>query len=124
MTRCARSDAEGRFETSGFVDVGSSQGLPSGTTARVTVGAHGFTLVNLDGRVRAVGDLCLCCGRSLSTATFAAGVLTCTACGWKYDVQRGCVDGLPSLRIEVHDVEVTDGRLLLASAVAVSAPQS
>jgi hypothetical protein len=48
-------------------------------------------------------------------------VLTCDGCGWKYDVERGCVDGLPSLRTEVHDVCVDGGRLLVASAIAAPA---
>jgi nitrite reductase/ring-hydroxylating ferredoxin subunit len=52
------------------------------------------------------------------------GVLTCDVCGWKYDLQRGCVEGLPTLRIEMHEVRVADGRLLVASAIAapVTAP--
>ena len=113
---------EGHFEATDCVDVGSLRNLPSGTTTQVTVGADRFTLVNLDGRVLAVRDLCLCCGRSLSTATFAGGLLTCEGCGWKYDMQRGCVDELPNLRIEMHDVGISEGRLLLASAIAASVP--
>lgn len=122
---CERNDVEGRFESDkvDFVDVGSLKRLPSGTTTPVTVGVEIFTLVHVDGRVIAVGDLCLRCGRSLSAASFAEGLLTCRGCGWKYDVHRGCVDGLPRLRIETHEVCVRDGRLLLASDVAASAPQ-
>ena len=121
MTRttvCERN-GEGHFasEEAGFVDVGSLEQVPSGTTMRVTVGAAEFTLVNVDGRVLAVGDLCLRCSRSLSTAGYAGGLLTCPGCGWKYDLQRGCVDALPNLRIETHEVRIEDGRLLLASAI-------
>jgi hypothetical protein len=36
-------------------------------------------------------------------------------------VERGCVDGLPSLQTEMHDVSVDDGRLLVASAIAAPA---
>ena len=101
----------------GSVDVGPAKQLPAGTTLRVTVGADAFTLVNLDGRLLAIGDLCLCCGRSLSTAALSGGSLICHGCGWKYDLQRGCVAGLPSLRIERHELRVEDGRLLLAAAL-------
>lgn len=88
---------------------------------RVTVGASDLLLANIGGRVVAIGDLCLRCSRSLSTASLSGRVLTCDGCGWKYDVERGCVDGLPSLRTEVHDVCVDGGRLLVASAIAAPA---
>lgn len=118
---CERNDAEGHVGSADFVDVGPLKSLPSGTTQPVAVGADRFTLVNLHGRVLAVGDLCLCCSQSLSTATVADGLLTCSGCGWKYDLQHGCVDGLPNLRIEMHDVGVSEGRLLLPSAIAAPA---
>ena len=119
----ARHEPEGHCQTAGFIDVGSLTDLSSGTTTRVTVGTRQLTLVNLDGRVLAVEDLCLRCGRPLSKATLADGLLTCTGCGWKYDVQHGCVEGLPKLQIEVHDVDVSEERLLLASAIAASDPE-
>jgi nitrite reductase/ring-hydroxylating ferredoxin subunit len=105
-------------DAAGLAEVGSLAQLPAGTTMRLTVGASDLLLVNIDGRVVAIGDLCLRCGRSLSTASLSGLVLTCGGCGWKYDVERGCVDGLPSLRTEKHEVSVDDGRLLLASAIA------
>jgi nitrite reductase/ring-hydroxylating ferredoxin subunit len=88
---------------------------------RVTAGASDLLLVNVDGRVVAIGDLCLRCGSSLSAASLAGRVLTCRGCGWKYDVERGCVEGLPSLRTELHEVSVDDGRLLIASAIVAAA---
>jgi hypothetical protein len=48
-------------------------------------------------------------------------VLTCSGCGWKYDVECGCVEGLPNLRTEVHDVSIDAERLLVASAIAAPA---
>jgi toluene monooxygenase system ferredoxin subunit len=122
-TMCAQNDGDGPLasDTTGFVEVGSLAQLPAGASMRVTVGASDLLLVNIDGRVVAIGDLCLRCSRPLSTASLSGRVLTCAACGWKYDVERGCVDGLPSLRTEMHEVSVDDGRLLVASAIAVPA---
>ena len=88
---------------------------------RVTVGASDLVLANVSGRVVAIGDLCLRCSRSLSTASLSGRVLTCSGCGWKYDVERGCVDGLPSLQTEMQDVSVDAERLLLATAIAAPA---
>ena len=118
-----RIQGDGPFasDSAEFVEVGSLAQLPAGGTAPVTVGASDLVLVNVDGRVVAIGNLCLRCSSSLSTASLSGQVLTCAACGWKYDVERGCVDGLPNLRTEMHDVRVDDGRLLVASALAVPA---
>jgi nitrite reductase/ring-hydroxylating ferredoxin subunit len=108
-------------DAAGLADVGSLAQLPAGTTMRLAVGASDLLLVNVDGHVVAIGDLCLRCGSSLSTAALSGRVLTCSGCGWKYDVERGCVDGLPSLRTELHEVAVDAGRLLVASAVVAPA---
>lgn len=117
---CEHSDAEGRFASSdtGFMEVGNLAELPAGSTLRITVGEADLTLVNVDGRVVAIGDVCLRCSRSLSTAALDGGSLICGGCGWKYDVLRGCVEGLPNLRIEMHEVRVEDGRLFVSSAIA------
>jgi nitrite reductase/ring-hydroxylating ferredoxin subunit len=108
-------------DAAGFVEVGSLAQLPAGALMRVTVGTSDLVLANLGGRVVAIGDLCLRCSRSLSTASLSGPVLTCSGCGWKYDMERGCVDGVPNLRTEMHDVAVDDARLLVASAIAAPA---
>ena len=120
---CEQDDTVGNGapDEAGFVEVGCSAQLPPGANMRVTVGETDLTLVNVDGRVVAVGDLCLRCGGSLSAARLSSGLLTCTGCGWQYDVVRGCVEGLPNLRIEMHEVRSEDGRLLVASAIAAPA---
>lgn len=122
-TMCERNDEAGPLasDAAGFVEVGSLAQLPAGATMRVTVGVSDLVLVNVGERVVAIGDLCLRCGSLLSTAPVSGRVLTCGGCGWKYDVERGCVDGLPNLRTEMHDVSVDDGRLLVASAIATPA---
>ncbi|MGZ8254453.1 MAG: Rieske (2Fe-2S) protein [Burkholderiaceae bacterium] len=125
MTRTMREQNDGgrpfASEAASFVEVGSQAQLPEGASMRVTVGASDLLLVNSGGRVVAIGDLCLRCNSSLSTASLSARVLTCGGCGWMYDVERGCVDGLPNLRTEMHDVCIDDGRLLVASAIAAPA---
>jgi nitrite reductase/ring-hydroxylating ferredoxin subunit len=115
-----RNDGDGpcASDLQSRVAVGSLAQLPAGATMRVTVGASDLVLVNIDGRVAAIGDLCLRCGASLSTASLSGRTLTCSGCGWRYDVERGCVDGLPNLQTERHDVAVDDGRLLVTAALA------
>jgi len=122
-TMCERNDGEAprASDAAGFVEVGSLAQLPAGALMRVTVGASELLLANVGGRVVAIGDLCLRCGRSLSAASLSGRVLICSGCGWRYDVERGCVDGLPRLQTEMHDVSIDDERLLVASAIAAPA---
>lgn len=108
-------------DAAAFLEVGSLAQLPAGASMRVTVGASDLLLVNVGGRVVAIVDLCLRCNRSLSTASLSGRVLTCGGCGWKYDMESCCVDGLPNLRTEVHDVCIDDGRLMVAAAIAAPA---
>jgi len=63
-------------------------------------------LFNLDGRIVAIGDSCLRCGSSLAAGATRGTTVTCSGCGWRYDVLTGCVDGLPELRIDTFDVKV------------------
>jgi nitrite reductase/ring-hydroxylating ferredoxin subunit len=98
--------------------VGSAAELPPGTSRAVTVGDLTLTLLNADGRVVALGGICLRCSRPLSMGAYANGILTCAGCGWKYNVREGCVEGLVNLHLEVHDVCIEDGRLLVDPALA------
>jgi nitrite reductase/ring-hydroxylating ferredoxin subunit len=119
-----RTDGNGQFARSdgaAFLDVGASASLPAWTATHVTIGHTELALVNAGGRVVAIDDLCLCCGRPLSAGTFANGLLACEGCGWTYDVLRGFVHGIPNLRIQTHEVRVEGGRLLLPSAIAAPA---
>lgn len=108
-------------DAAGFVEVGSLAQLPAGSSMRVTVGASDLLLANIGGQIVAIGDLCLRCSQSLSAASLSGRVLTCSGCGWKYDLERGCVDGLPSLQTEMQVVSVDAERLLLASDIAARA---
>jgi nitrite reductase/ring-hydroxylating ferredoxin subunit len=98
----------------GFREVGTLDQLPPGAALHVAVGDAALALVNMDGDVVAIGDLCLRCGGPLSTAALAGAQLTCSRCGWRYDVQRGCVVGLPALAIDRHEVRVENGHLFVA----------
>lgn len=103
--------------------MGTLDQVPVGAALHVAIGEAKLALVNIDGHVVAIGDLCLRCGDPLSTAALAGAQLTCSRCGWRYDVERGCVVDLPALAIERHEVRVDDGHLFVAVA-ALEAPAS
>lgn len=104
----------------GYLEVGTLDQLPPGAALRVAVGEAELALLNLEGHVVAISDLCLRCGGPLSTAALAGARLTCSRCGWQYDVAQGCVVGLPELVIERHEVRVDDGHLFVAVAALES----
>ena len=105
-------------ECAGWLEVGAAEQLPPGASRELTVGDLTLTLLNADGRVVAVGGVCLRCSRPLSMGVYADGILTCRGCGWKYNVREGCVEGLATLHLEVHTVRVEDGLLLVDPAIA------
>lgn len=94
-----------------FFDAGPEASLPPGTIRRVLGGGHDIALIN-DGRyVIAVSDLCLRCSHPLSEGALASGLLVCAHCGWMYDLERGCVARLPSLKIDTYHVRIEDGQV-------------
>jgi nitrite reductase/ring-hydroxylating ferredoxin subunit len=105
----AAAGAAGRF-----VEVGLVEGLPPCAAFRAAIGGMDVSVVNVEGRIFAVGDLCLRCGGSLAAGRTCGMHLTCSACGWRYDLGCNCVVGLPALRIETHEVRVEAGRIFVA----------
>jgi nitrite reductase/ring-hydroxylating ferredoxin subunit len=95
----------------GPMDAGPLNALLPGTASRVAREGHDIALANDRGTVFAFANLCLRCGHALSDGTLAGGLLACGHCGWQYELERGCVVGLPGLKIEMHRVRIEDGRM-------------
>ena len=66
-----------------------------------------IAIFEVGGGVCAVEDGCLRCGSSLSTGTLAGTVVTCSFCGWQYDVASGGLVGLSALRLPTCKVRAT-----------------
>lgn len=90
--------------------------LPPGAITHVVVGGTELALVNGDGHLVAIRDLCLRCGSPLSSGALDGTQLTCSGCGWRYDLMQGCVAGLPALRIDRHELRVAGGHLFVPAA--------
>jgi nitrite reductase/ring-hydroxylating ferredoxin subunit len=95
--------------TRGPIDAGVLARLSPGTAIHLCCDGQDIALVNDRGTVFAVDDLCLRCSHALSEGTLAGGRLTCAHCGWEYELESGCVAGLPELKIETHRVRIEDG---------------
>lgn len=88
--------------------------VPDKGTA-VELEGHAVALFNVGGHVRAIDDTCARCGASLASGVLAGTDLRCPACGWHYDVDTGCVAGVPGLRIDTFAASVEDSDVLLAT---------
>lgn len=66
-----------------------------------------IAIFEVGGRVCAVEDGCLRCGASLTTGTLAGTVVTCSVCGWQYDVASGGLVGLSALRLPTCKVRAS-----------------
>lgn len=96
------------------VDAGLLEQLAPDAVVRVVGGEfQDIALVNHRGTVFALTDLCLRCSHPLSKGTLTGGLLTCPNCGWQYDVEGGCVAGLPDLRVETHEVRIQEGHMYI-----------
>ena len=116
MRQQGENDISAIVPPSGFEEAASLDQLPPDGLLRVTVGDLDIAMARVDGHVVAVSNLCLRCSGSLASGTVRRRKLTCVRCGWQYDLARGCLAGLPALRIEAHEVRVVDGRLFVATS--------
>ena len=51
----------------------------------------------------------------IASGALAGTDLRCPECGWHYDVDTGCVAGVPGLRVDTFAASVEDSDVLLAT---------
>jgi nitrite reductase/ring-hydroxylating ferredoxin subunit len=90
------------------IKVARLEQIPPGRGVVAETGNIRLALFNLEGCIFAIDDACLRCGSSLAAGAVAATTVGCDSCTWKYDVQTGCVKGIPALRIDTFKVKVVD----------------
>ena len=70
---------------------------------------------NVEGRVFALEDFCIGCGSSLAAGEVSGVLVSCSRCHWQFDVKTGCVNGIPSLRIDTFRAEIVDGHIIVST---------
>ena len=98
-----------------LVKVARFDQIVPGRGTAVQLEGHPVALFNVDGRVRAIDDTCARCGASLASGALTGTDLRCPECGWHYDVDTGCVAGVPGLRIDTFAASVEGADVLLAT---------
>jgi 3-phenylpropionate/trans-cinnamate dioxygenase ferredoxin subunit len=96
------------------IDVGAVADLPPGEPRLVDVEGTPVCLVNVDGTVRAVHDVCTHALESLSGGWVEGDTIECPRHGAQFSLETGEVLSPPATRpLPTFRVEVEDGRILL-----------
>ena len=96
-----------------LVYAGALSELRAGQGTPVHIGNAGIALFLIQGRVVAVEDDCVQCGRPISGNEVRGRLLTCAGCGWTYDLGTAAVARMPSLQLNTFTVRVVDDRVLI-----------
>ncbi len=92
---------------SGFEPAMKLVDLPSGTAARVVIGETDVAVVNTEGEVFAVSDICSHADVSLSEGEVDGCTLECWLHGSRFDLRTGEPTGLPAIKpISVFTVAI------------------
>jgi nitrite reductase/ring-hydroxylating ferredoxin subunit len=83
-------------------------------TAVVRAPRAALALFSVNGSVFAIEDACLRCGSSLAAGRLEKATVTCSQCGWRYDLVSGRVLGVPMLCTERYEARIVDGRVMIA----------
>lgn len=80
-----------------FVTVARRDEIPRNDTKGVMVGELAIVLINSEGEIHALEDCCSHEEFPLSSGEVAAGEITCTLHGARFDVATGTVRALPAI---------------------------
>jgi len=75
--------------TADFIDLMASSSLPIGTTKKVSVADDDILLVNVEGKLYAVDDMCTHEDSSLSLGCLKGELVSCTLHGSRFNVRTG-----------------------------------
>jgi 3-phenylpropionate/trans-cinnamate dioxygenase ferredoxin component len=95
------------------VELAVADRVVAGQAAAVSIGASDIALFKVEGHIYALDDSCLRCGASLASGAVEGACVTCPRCSWRYYIPAGSVVGMPSLRVDMFEVSVVDGRFIV-----------
>jgi nitrite reductase/ring-hydroxylating ferredoxin subunit len=102
-----------------FVEVATPDRPQVGAATVARISDVAIALFNVGGRILAINDHCIRCGASLASGVVAGTNVSCSSCGWRYDLATGRLTALPALRADTFEVRIVDSRLLVAAEPSV-----
>lgn len=101
---------------SDWIPVATVADCPPGTSIERVAGDRMIAIANVDGAFHVIDGLCPHQGGPLGTGVLCGTTLTCPWHGWQFDVTTGRHRISPTVRQQVHEVRVEEGRLLVRLA--------
>jgi nitrite reductase/ring-hydroxylating ferredoxin subunit len=98
-----------------FLEIGTIEHMADGSVITIAVPTGTVAVFNAGGRIFAIDDGCVRCGASLAEGLLVDVTVTCPHCDWRYDIETGSVQGIPSLRTDTYVVKVVGCRIMVAS---------
>ena len=102
-------------EATEFVAAALMADLPVGTGKAVDIAGDAVALFNVDGAVYAIDDWDLDKGTSIAAGQLAGTIARSRNGRLSYDVTTGEVVGVPGLSVDVYEVRVVEGTIMVAT---------
>ena len=96
-----------------FVRVAAVGELAPGTSRMVEVNGKEVALYNVDGKIYATTNICPHQGGPLAEGMLEGTTIVCPWHAWAFDVKSGGSPVNPRARIEVYEVRVENGDILV-----------
>ena len=100
--------------TAPFIEIGTVEHIAVGEVITIAMPTGTVAVFNVGGRIFAIDDGCVRCGASLAEGSLTDMTVTCPNCDWRYDIESGSVQGIPSLRTDIYEVKVIGRRIMVA----------
>ena len=104
-----------------WIPIATVAECPPGTSIERLAGGRMVAVANVDGVLHALDGLCPPQGGPLGTGRLCGAGLTCPWHGWQFDVTSGRHLTSATVRQEVHEVRVHDGRIEVRLAIGPAA---
>jgi nitrite reductase/ring-hydroxylating ferredoxin subunit len=101
---------------SDWIPVATIADCPPGTSIERVAADRMIAIANVNGTFHAIDGLCPHQGGPLGTGSLCDTTLTCPWHGWQFDVVTGRHRISATVRQQVHEIRVEEGRLLVRLA--------
>lgn len=96
-----------------WVKAAREKEVPPGTKKAVRVEGKRIVLVNLDGEIHALDNVCIHAGGPLNRGHLDGHLLICPWHDWPFDVRTGKLPHNPSLGVQRYPTRIDKGRIFV-----------
>jgi nitrite reductase (NADH) small subunit len=97
-----------------FVKLTTESELPGANQAKeFACGNKEICIVNVNGELSAMDNICLHQGGPLGQGTVEKGKVVCPWHGWEYDPKTGATTHTPNAKVAVYPIKIENGDVLI-----------